>query len=600
MTRDRLVPLVLLAVVVAGSLALSFHLWSATLVAGWSLPEDHHIHRALGADGKVGWRELGDQLLGSEAGRPGQSPRYRPLYFGLRLLETKLWGGNVRAWYLARILLFALMLAATWLALTRFTGFALAAAGAVLLAQPPYWVDIFGRLGAAAAYAAPALALAALGGAWLWRPTEGLTERGQLLARRFAWLLAGSGTFVAVGAKENLAFLPALLLLVAWRERQQGRLGALGVAATLVPTALAALVVGALATYFVRRPVDLYGDPIVGEAAWRAVWTGLASLGWRGLGPVAVAALAGSVALVVARLPGRRPLARRLGALAGLELVLLALVVSQIYVFRGRWSTANRYAFPSESLLLLAWLLPVALAVRSTGEWERLPTLVRRLLPAVTAAALLAVALDGGFRASRERTARDVARTRHYTEVFHELARAARDDPGAVIAVRSGSLVHVEGTIAAEALLRYLGATNPIVAVREPGDLDRHSAHAALIDQLLPLWAQIWEGRYGTFSPQTVLRSASSCLEVVPVVRPTGGIGCRSFGLAWRGPPQARSHGAGRAPLPSNAPPQARPRRRRRPPPRAAPSPAPGSRIAARDTIRLHVRAAETPWTALP
>lgn len=530
-----------LILIFSASIGLSVYIWSANLEADWHIADDHEIHSALGADHQVTLKEASKLYLAGESGHPGVASRYRPAYWALRYLEMWLWGDSPRAWYAARIAMFALMLTAAWWTMARFSGLLLSTAWILLLAQPAYWSDIFARLGPPEAYAAPASAIVAFACTWLWRVETAEPTRAWRWRHRLAWIAAGLGAICAIGSKENFVFLPAALALVAWRERRRGKPGLMGLAMTTNSLALAALVTTATLFYVSRTGADFYGQPISGSATWPKLWAGIRNVGGLWFFPF------GSATLVFVLNKSHRggDTWRRVTESAlnlfWAESAISVLLVSQLYFYRGRWESSSRYAFPGELLILLLWFLPVAFLVHSVlGE---LPINPRSRLGIRCAIAIVLVSpvLRFGFSENRRLSALNRLMTTHYMAVMRQVMAAANAEPGAVIALRAGELSAVEGTMAAESLLRFGGVKNPIVAVNEgtmaPGQISAGISNTPQLTAiLLDLWNALWSGKYESFAPQETFRTATSCLELIPISPPAGTLGCKRFEVAWRYP----------------------------------------------------------------
>src|ERR1035437_9029275 len=85
-------------------LCLACALFYPNFSAQWGLTDDHEIIRYVGDDHVLRFSEIPNMLMKTEAGNPwGSKPRYRPVYYSLRLCETALWGDHVFLWYLFRV-----------------------------------------------------------------------------------------------------------------------------------------------------------------------------------------------------------------------------------------------------------------------------------------------------------------------------------------------------------------------------------------------------------------------------------------------------------------------------------------------------------------
>src|SRR5262249_4395159 len=125
------------------------------LHARWAIIDDHEIAELIGPTGEMTFSQLGDHLAThTEVGNPTwEWPRYRPVYFSLRLTECLLWGNTPELWYLARNAMFAVSLALFWTVLWRWLGFLAGSLVLLVLLTHDFWGDIWCRLGPGETYA---------------------------------------------------------------------------------------------------------------------------------------------------------------------------------------------------------------------------------------------------------------------------------------------------------------------------------------------------------------------------------------------------------------------------------------------------------------
>jgi hypothetical protein len=523
------------AAILLGCLWLTQHIWAENLAADWGMVDDHEIQAYLGPDQRITAGEAWGFFITSEAGAPGKAPRYRPAYFALRLSEMWLWGASAHSWYLARMVMSGALIAAAWAAMARFAGIWLAGAWALSLMQPRYWSDIFARLGPAETYASVGVALSALGCAWLWKPPDTLGRRADRVSRHAAWIMAGMGAVVAIGAKENFVFVPGLLALVALRESGRRRMVWTGVAITTMTIALAGLIVYSVLASVSAAGVDIYGHQVAGASVPTAVWVALKRFGIRWLGPAVCIVMPLAFTLLGRYFPPLKSWAQRFTALAAIELGLSALIVMQVFFYRGHWESGSRYAFPGETLFMLLWVAPVVFLVHVAvpGVTER-PIL--RAAAIVVACILFTQPVIGkGYQVNQRACLRNRILTQQYMETTQALVKEATADPQAVVAVRAREVGEIEGAVAVARALRFFGVTNPVVAVNE-GKLARGGWSETGEQLLLKMWERLWNGQWEGFSPQGALQDAETCLEVSPSHMPVTSIGCKSFGVLWREP----------------------------------------------------------------
>lgn len=404
--------------------------------AWWGLMDDHE---------PLEWRAPGTSLAfgdiprviatRTEAGQFGRSPRYRPVYYTLRVIESWAWGASPAAWYRARIVMFAGVIAGAMFAIWLFAGPWLAAGATAFLATGWYWRDVWAHLGPAEQYASVGTMLVALGAALVWRTRAAVAG---------LWL-AAMGTLIAVGCKENFIVLLVPLAFAAWHARAAHKTAA--VAALAMAGAGAGLVMAAVVLGLRHAAGDIYGTALTPAA--RLWWV-------HGKPAVALAALWAAFALGAVA-TGRRELVR---GMAVLLTIVTALVVSQATYYAPAWPRfGSRYDFPGRladvllfvgaCIWLLRWLEQTG-RVRA-ARWAE-PAL--GLLMAVLAARHLELPLRA---AAAVNTASTIA--------LHDALNAVRDSvaaqPGTAVVIDSRGEVDMEPSGAVAALLSEVGVRGP-------------------------------------------------------------------------------------------------------------------------------------------
>ena len=328
------------AIGLAASAAL---LWPL-LHGGWYMMDDPTILSWLRVDGRLHLADVPHILATSEIAAFGSDSRCRPVYWILRLAETALWGDRTTRWFGVRILLFGGVLSAFAWTLVAAVGRAWGAVLMVYVAAQFYWGDVWAHASLGEQYAAGALAVFVVAAAVLLERFEREAPAdGPLIAMSVA-------TIVAVGSKENFAFLVlplAIALLLAHRAGLARRRAAAAVAAAFAMTAY----VGAGVILGLRHEgMDQYG-----ASAGLSHRLGLLAGGLPLAIGAGVAGLAAGAATLRSRVRRRRP-----GALAGLDrlmaeqgvlaLIVVAMLLVQVVYYDGDWPRfGGRYDFPDGS-----------------------------------------------------------------------------------------------------------------------------------------------------------------------------------------------------------------------------------------------------------
>ena len=153
----------ILIFLISFSILFGFILLRHNLDAKWSIIDDHEIMHFLGSDRNIPFNEIPKLIFQTEIGSYGDSLRYRPSYYVLRIFETFLWGDNPQLWYAARILFLIIFLFVVSSLVTKQLGVFIAVPFTIFIMTGNYWPDILTRLGPSEIYAVPGIALYAYG-----------------------------------------------------------------------------------------------------------------------------------------------------------------------------------------------------------------------------------------------------------------------------------------------------------------------------------------------------------------------------------------------------------------------------------------------------
>ncbi len=424
------------AICVFAGCALSLIQLSPQRHAWWGLMDDHEALDWSAPRTPLALRDVpGIIATRTEAGQFGRSPRYRPVYYTLRVLESWAWDGDPARWYFARMVMFALVIAAAAFALWLFAGPWLAVGGTAFLMSGWYWRDVWSHLGPAEQYAALGTALVAVGAAMVWRTRAIATG---------LWL-AAAGTVFAAGCKENFAVLLVPLALAGWHARAAHRRAALG--ALAVAGAGAGAVVVAVALGLRHASADIYGTSLAPTA--RLWWI-------HGMPAAAIAALWTAYAVVVLAVKRREVT----GDMALVLVVVTALIGSQATYYAPAWPRfGSRYDFPgrlADGLLLVGVCVCVLRWLRSSGRARG----ARLMEPALALLLLVLAARHRGFPVRAAAAANAAA-----TLALRDVLEAARDSiaarPGTAVVIESPGADDAEPSGSVATLLSEVGVRGP-------------------------------------------------------------------------------------------------------------------------------------------
>jgi hypothetical protein len=499
--------------------------------AGWGIVDDHEIAHFVGPSGRLPFRDIPRVLLQeTEIAYALHVPRFRPIFYSLRLVESSLWGFTPARWYRARIALYGLSVVLVgWVVASRIGTVATVGLLAWVLSGK-YWAEVWGRLGAAESYATFGCALWAFGVHLLW-PVVDANAPGWRWRRGVGLFFLLVGNVVVVGAKENLLILAVPNLLLALIEMRAGRTGGVRWWVCMASVASAAIVAAPVIAYLAGSAVDTYGRSV-------AFQDRLAVLAGGTIRPTAVhgafiMALGLWLGMRMVALGGRvtpsaawQRLTSCLLLVSGSALVLL---LSQIVLYNGDITPHTRYEFPA-ALAGPAVLAAAFVCVRSFLHRTGALRAERAAYP-VTAAVFLALALLNidGFREQREWSRQWAAATREFTARITAAASAAREAPDVPIVVMSGRPLDLEPIVSIGRFLRKLGVSNPrfLVLDWQSGRSQWSPLDAHLAPGLERVARESWLG----YEPEERLNPEAPCFSIGLTREPRRA--CRSLGRLW-------------------------------------------------------------------
>jgi hypothetical protein len=507
-----------IALMLALPLALSYFLWGPNLEADWGPIDDHVLFQLMGPDHSMRFAEIPASAANGETLNPGKSLRYRMLLIPMLSLQTALFGDDVALWYAARILVFGLMLSAAWYLLDRVVGFWLAGAFTLLLSSHGYWGRIWACLGPSETFMAPACVMLVFGCWLVWREQEALA--GSRVSRGLGWSLILIGGLICINVKENMPFMAAPALWLAWRDWRRRRLNWLPITVSVLLLGTAAFTTGAIAIAAARSGADFYARPVAAGGRGRAALMALV----RAPLPLAIFVLSAAF-FAVAR--GKwRSFAR---VLFLWEAILFASYFSQLVFYNGAWEPTSRYGFPGDTIVSFMWFLPVLVAWPGRQALPGWSAARERTVAIALCCAMLAVVGIRGYQVSREVSRMNVSVTRTFSGAIRTLAERTRGTPDVPIVIYSRSMNDIESIGAAKDYLRYLGVRNPIILRIDPREFKSTGWDPALATALTPI-LELWRSGNEGFTSDSRLNGLTECYELTFTGAPYPGSPCRFAG----------------------------------------------------------------------
>ena len=192
--KVKLLKIIGLVLPIVIMMVFSAFLLRNNFTAGLGMIDDHEIAMFLGNDGKINLSEVPLIMASTEVGKFGQSLRYRPSYYFLRIVESAWWQDNALFWYGFRYLMLVFSLVLGFKLMSRFFPKVISYLFVFYSLTMPFWPDLLTRLGPSEIYTVPGLMLFLYG-----------------LAKGKNWLLT-IGYLICVGSKENFLFLLPIIL----------------------------------------------------------------------------------------------------------------------------------------------------------------------------------------------------------------------------------------------------------------------------------------------------------------------------------------------------------------------------------------------------
>lgn len=215
--------------------------------------DDHEIIRinqVMQKENGIFLKKIERGIQETEIVQFGETPRYRPVYYFLRVLRIYFFQDHYVYWFLANFFIFLSCLIVVGLTLSEFLPLSLTCLGVYLLAAMPFNADLWGRLGPAEIDASFCF--------FVFVYSLIALKKG----KRFSWFLICTSAALAVGIKENFLILmvPVFFLFICLFLKK--RLNLIDVLYFLLPIMMSIWVICSLKLYFTLNSNDIYGQSI--------------------------------------------------------------------------------------------------------------------------------------------------------------------------------------------------------------------------------------------------------------------------------------------------------------------------------------------------
>ncbi len=446
------------------AMAVSALLIGALVHGRWFMMDDPTILSWLRPDGKLHLADLPHIVKSSEIFMYGVDSRCRPVYWILRMAETVLWGDHTTLWFSARVVLFGATLAAFSWTLIAAIGPAFGALLMLYVTAQFYWGDVWAHASLGEQYAAVALGL-------FFVSSTVLHERRN--ARQWAdgpLGLMSLATIIAVGSKENFAFLMvplAVALIRAWRA---GIIGRRAVAAVCGAAAFTTYVGVGVLLGLRHAGTDQYGNSGAMNHRLHLI-TGTIPIAIV-IASVALAALAFAIRGTMRRGPATS--LAEFDAMVGeqvlVALAVIVMVLVQFVYYDGQWPRfGGRYDFPGR----LGEVIVAASAIVALRQLVAARVVARWVMPLASVALVAVVGQSVARHGFHVRTA-----ARQYVAITGAMYDAIRSalgrypgDSTVPIVLESRDPDDFEAAVWTAAVLPFYGGSNPVFL--QPPSYDR-------------------------------------------------------------------------------------------------------------------------------
>lgn len=436
------------------------------LSAKWSRSDDHEIIAFMGKDHQLSFKEIPSMLMKTEAGFTGV-PRYRPMYYLLKLTETATWGNNPLPWYAFRLALFGASIFISWLLLGRFLGVIAGWLVCLIILSHSFWHGHFLTfLGPAEHYCMIGLALYCLA-------FVNLLEQETSQANNTWWSILAFGAIVCMGSKENfLLLLPVTAILVyhAWNKDQLNKIS--------IFTNSLLFIFGLFVTIAViivlkkNHGFDLYSNPVDPIIRFKVLLTGFFFLSHLEIQlPFLISIFLILIASLFHKLQQNKTSEVILKQIKRLFLAEAACVLvwcSQFIFYNGMWPDGTRYDFPGvlaqdmASVFLLFSPLTILKKLSSDFDLRRAIKVVHALLIISLSIFIIRYGI-GNYKKIYQASIIHRNDTQNYEQMIFNVMQRAKVNPSAPIIFNCTNIYNIEAVFSALEFLTAYNIKNPIV-----------------------------------------------------------------------------------------------------------------------------------------
>ncbi len=424
-------------------------MFGENIKAQWWVIDDHEIAYFLGSDHVLRGNEIvGNLLHNTEVAHYLHYPRFRPIYYTLRLLESWAWGAKPSLWYAFRIFVFALFVSFFWYLISQKVGIVIGGFISLYMATQIYWVDIIGRLGPSENYAALGLAFFGLGVHIIYKSNK-----------IGGWWYVFIGTMICSGTKENFLFLILPLGYIVWDFYKRRQLNFTRVALSFGACVWMIWIGFAIVVSAVAYGGDVYNNSTGITARLHILFKLFERIDVIVMLSICTLLLF-SKQLFHINNPAILEYSKEVAAIT---LLLTLIFISQIFFYNGEWPAGTRYDFPG----LLIWpimfvvLLSFFQKITLIDGFTQFRTGL--ILLSTLGVFLLAFSQLNNIREIRIKNNQNVERTISFSKKMEQLVGLGTQNPEYVIIIQTDNPVSdYEPVFSYFRFLRFYGVKNHI------------------------------------------------------------------------------------------------------------------------------------------
>ncbi len=436
-----------------GSLGIGLGIFGGSIWTNWAVFDDHELMLFVGPDRSLSLVQMLRDLPATEIGQFGLSPRFRPTYWFLRLLECAVWGAHPFYWHALRVAVLVIALALFWRLVSPILGWL---GGGLLCAYAltfPYWREIVGWLGPGESYGVAGLPLYIWGALSLLRTRDPKGSPRRLVAG----LALVAGSLLCIGSKESFVLLAVPSLYVAYRGLRTRDAVAVGAGAASI--LFAAYVGTSILLAVSTQGVDVYSHSVAPSERLSHILSALQGPEAQAQAAVLLGLTGGLCATLLIGRWTRE--ARQTILVAFLWMAGLCVIyASQLVFYNGDWPNGTRYDYPGLLYIPAGLLILFDMGVRLMSLDEQSSAIVS--LRGATALALGLLILVRGYGPITQFIAENVRSTNSFVGRIERISSVLRSHPDHALVIESGDPADYEAVYSYERFLRAYGANNTL------------------------------------------------------------------------------------------------------------------------------------------